>query len=226
MGARPVYRPVVDGRGKRISRVRGLNAHDLDWLYQSHEDEAEALYEAWRASGDNSISSALVAAVRTSPELVLSVIAAASDPADIEAERDGVARIPLMKRLSALADIVDLTFRSEGGLEDAVAKPQADEDGPEDGGRRKPGRHGGRPVAGYVVTVRELVSFLAQHGHHDAAAWPLGRIFLNAEITQRRVERERANDAVLMQKTVGSLIDDRIGRDFSKWIKEMARDGD
>lgn len=226
MGALPVYRPVVDGRGKRVSRVRGLTAHDLDWLFQSHEDDAESLYTAWRASEDHSISSALMTAVRTSPELVMSVLAIASDPDDIEAERDGVARLPTMRRLSALADVVDLTFRSEGGLEDAVAKPEPDDGAPEDGGRRKPSRHCGRAVAGYVLTVRELVSFLAEHGHPDAADWPLARIFLNAEITQQRVQREQANEAVRMQKTIGSLIDERIGRDFAKWVNKVNGNGD
>lgn len=221
----PFYQPVCDNRGRKLARVRGLCAADLDWLWQAHEDDAESLYAAWQNDPANGFGQAIILAARNAPELVKSVIAIASDEPDMDAGREGAGRLPFGVRTATLAKIVSMTFGSEGGLEAAMEARRRTQD-EDDEDRPQPKKTDASPVARRMLTVRDTVSFLAEHGRREAGRWPVGRIFLEAEIVRKRRERTQANDAVLMQKTVGSLIDEKIGRDFSKWIKELAGDGD
>lgn len=220
---RTFYKTFTDHRGREIGRVRGLTPCDLDWLFQAHEEEAEAVYAAWSAKTETGVPGLVIAADRDAPDLVADLIALVSDSGDFDSEREVVRKLPTRVRHSALAHIISMTFGSEGGLDDVLRRKDADISH-DDGSPPKPAR--GRPVARFLMTVRKTVSLLLERGHRDAAAQPLGRIFTEAEIVRERIERTQANDAVLMQKTVGSLIDEKIGRDFSKWIREMARDGD
>ena len=220
---RTFYKAFTDHRGREIGRVRGLTPCDMDWLFQAHEDSAEAVYESWSAQSESGVPGLILAAVQDFPEMVADIIALASDSPDFAREREVVAGLPARVRRSALAHIMSMTFGSEGGLDDVLRRRDADTV-PEDAAPHKPAR--GRPVARFLMTVRKTVSLLLERGHRDAARQPLGRIFTEVEIVRDRIERTQANDAVLMQKTVGSLIDEKIGRDFSKWIREMARDGD
>ncbi|PTX46990.1 hypothetical protein IQ03_03513 [Gemmobacter caeni] len=76
-----------------------------------------------------------------------------------------------------------------------------------------------------MMTVRRTVSFLLANGHHNAALYPVARIFLEAELVRERLDAERADAAVLMQLTVGSLMDKQTAKDFTKRIGEMTGNG-
>ncbi|RWR13826.1 phage pre-tape measure protein [Paenirhodobacter populi] len=218
---RTFYKPLTDLRGRQIARLRGLTASDVDWLWQAHEDAVERVYEEWSKAPDTGAPGLLMSATQHARDLVLDIITTASDGQDWELERRAVSKLPSATRDLALSQILSMTFGSEGGLGDTIRRREASEED------EKPQRTPvGTRAARFVMTIRKAVSLLFQHGHPHAARQPLGRIFMEAEIVEQRTKRAQANDAVLMQKTVGSLIDEKIGKDFSKWIREIAENGD
>lgn len=76
-----------------------------------------------------------------------------------------------------------------------------------------------------MLALRKAVSFLLGNGHHNASQYPLARIFTEAEIVRQRLDADRANAAVLMQLTLGSLFSDQTAKDFTKRIGEMTENG-
>lgn len=72
-----------------------------------------------------------------------------------------------------------------------------------------------------MLLIRETVSFLLSHGHHCASLYPIPRLFIEAEIIRKRINRDKADDAMLYQLSIGSLIDKKTSKDFIKRIKEM-----
>lgn len=78
-------------------------------------------------------------------------------------------------------------------------------------------------MARFLLTVREAVSLLLANGHPQARHYPISRIFLEADIIRRRLDRERAEAATLMQLCVGSLFGGKTGDAFAARIAEMVR---
>lgn len=80
-------------------------------------------------------------------------------------------------------------------------------------------------MARWVLGLRKAVSLLLANGHSEASRYPIGRVFLEADIVRERLDQERAAQSVLMQLCVGSLLDREAGKQFSKQIQEMTSGG-
>jgi len=76
-------------------------------------------------------------------------------------------------------------------------------------------------VARFMLTVRKAVLFLSAHGHPYPSQIPLARIFLDADLIHERLDRERADAAILMRQLMNSLFDDEAAKDFKKRTEEM-----
>ena len=63
------------------------------------------------------------------------------------------------------------------------------------------------------------------NGHPDARGYPVGRVWLEAEIVVRRINNDHATSALLNQMAVSSLFSKEGGQQFSNTIKELTDGG-
>ena len=69
--------------------------------------------------------------------------------------------------------------------------------------------------------MRRQVSLLLAEGHVDAADYPLGRVFVEAEVAVTRVNQAFVTQATLLQLAVGSLLSKKSGEEFQKAVKKL-----
>ncbi len=61
-------------------------------------------------------------------------------------------------------------------------------------------------------------------GHSGARHYPVPMLWTEARIARRRVKRDRAEEAILTQMAVTSVISAKAGRAFKDRIAEMTKD--
>lgn len=69
------------------------------------------------------------------------------------------------------------------------------------------------------------MSLLLAHGHVHAQHYPIGMVWAEAGIVNRRIKAEEANRAVLTQAAVSSLFSEKAGTSFKSTLKDL-RDED
>jgi hypothetical protein len=69
-----------------------------------------------------------------------------------------------------------------------------------------------------------MVSLLQAHGHPEARYYPVPYLWAETRIVRRRVNRDLANNAILTQMAVGSILSEKAGKAFQKRIKELTGD--
>jgi hypothetical protein len=69
------------------------------------------------------------------------------------------------------------------------------------------------------------VSLLLTHGHVHAQFYPIGMVWAEAAIVNRRTAAEEANRAVMLQSAVSSLFSEKAGSNFRRTLKDL-RDED
>ncbi|AWY09488.1 tail protein [Ruegeria phage vB_RpoS-V16] len=66
-----------------------------------------------------------------------------------------------------------------------------------------------------------MTSLLMAHGHPEARHYPVPMLWTETRIVRQRVNREFANQAVLTQMAVGSILSKEAGKAFNRRIKQL-----
>lgn len=69
------------------------------------------------------------------------------------------------------------------------------------------------------------MSLLIEHGHVHARRYPLGMVWVETDLVNRRVNALKADQAVLTQMAVASLFSKADGGKFKEALKELRDDG-
>lgn len=70
------------------------------------------------------------------------------------------------------------------------------------------------------------MSLLLEHGHVHAQSYPIGMVWTEAAIVQQRLNEAAANQAVLTQSAVASLLSTKAGSAFRETLKALRDEDD
>ena len=62
---------------------------------------------------------------------------------------------------------------------------------------------------------------LLANGHPDAPSYPIGRLWIEAEIVVDRINKHLADEALLTQLAVSTLMSESAGETFNDRIKDL-----
>ena len=65
------------------------------------------------------------------------------------------------------------------------------------------------------------MSLLLANGHPGAASYPIGRVWLEAELVVNRINKQLADTAMLTQLAVSTLMSKEAGDTFNDRIKDL-----
>lgn len=65
------------------------------------------------------------------------------------------------------------------------------------------------------------MSLLLDHGHADAQSYPIGMVFVEAELVVERINNAHATTAILLQTAVSSLLSKKGSSAFQTQIKKL-----
>lgn len=69
--------------------------------------------------------------------------------------------------------------------------------------------------------LRTQVSLLLANGHPNAGSYPIGRLWLESEIVVERINKHLADEALMTQLAVSTLMSEEAGKTFNERIKDL-----
>lgn len=69
--------------------------------------------------------------------------------------------------------------------------------------------------------LRTQVSLLLANGHPNAASYPIGRVWLESEIVTDRINKHIADNALMTQLAVSTILSESAGETFHDRIKDL-----
>lgn len=64
-----------------------------------------------------------------------------------------------------------------------------------------------------------MVSLLLAHGHPEARRYPVSMVWQETELVRKRVNRDLANQGIITQLAIASVLSEKGGKAFQKQIK-------
>jgi len=69
--------------------------------------------------------------------------------------------------------------------------------------------------------LREMTSLLQAHGHPEARQYPLPMLWMETRIVRQRANRELANQTVLQQLAMASILSEKAQKALTKRLKQL-----